>query len=65
MITTEYEYKMDNALDLFSEQEESTEEATYRREFIAAVQEGIDAMNRGEVISLEEMQKEILSWIAK
>lgn len=52
---------MDNALDLFSEQEE----ATYRRELIAAIQEGIDAMNRGEFISLEEMQKEILSWIAK
>ncbi|HYX28814.1 MAG TPA: hypothetical protein VE863_09615 [Pyrinomonadaceae bacterium] len=34
-------------------------------EFIAAVRQGIDELDRGESISLEEVERELPSWIIR
>ena len=40
-------------------------EIARRIEFIAAVQEGFEAIDRGETIPLEEVESELPSWIIK
>lgn len=45
--------------------EVSLYEIARRIEFVAAIQEGIDSLDRGEGIPIEEVEKELPSWITK
>jgi predicted transcriptional regulator len=38
---------------------------TQRLEFLAAVQEGLDQIDGGEVIPHEQVKKELASWLSK
>lgn len=40
-------------------------EIARRIEFVAAVREGFDAIERGETIPLEEVERELPSWIIR
>lgn len=40
-------------------------EIARRIEFVAAIQEGIDSLDRGEGIPLEEIEKEMPSWFIR
>lgn len=42
-------------------EDDSIDEAAYRREFIAAVEEALAEVERGEVVSFEEIKKEFCS----
>jgi len=41
------------------------EDETYPMELIAAVKEGLAELDRGEFFTLEEVEKEIPSWIIR
>ena len=45
--------------------EASLHEIAREIEFIAAVREGIEDLNRGETIPLEQAEKDLPSWIIK
>lgn len=60
MITLER--TMNNTCDEVIDSSEQ-DEVTYRRELIAAVNEAIAEIDRGEFITLEELKKEFSSWI--
>lgn len=41
------------------------DEITQRLEFLAAVQKGLDQVEKGEVVSHEQVKKELASWLSK
>jgi predicted transcriptional regulator len=43
----------------------SLDEITRRLEFLAAVQKGLDQIERGEVVPHEQVKKELASWFSK
>lgn len=43
-------------------QEDPFDDAVYKAEFIAAVKAGIASIERGDFITLEELEKEFHSW---
>ncbi len=45
--------------------EVSLYEIARRIEFVAAIQEGIDSLERGEGIPIEEIEKEMPSWFIR
>ena len=45
--------------------EVSLEEIAERIEFLAAIQKGIDQLDRGEGISHEEVKRQLATWLAK
>ena len=45
--------------------EVSLEEIAERIEFLAAIQKGIDQLDRGEVIPHEEVKRQLATWLAK
>jgi predicted transcriptional regulator len=44
--------------------EASLDEIAQRIEFLAAVQKGIDQLDRGEGISHEEVKRQLAAWLA-
>jgi len=46
-------------------EDDSIDAADYQRKFIAAVQQARESIKRGEVYTLEEIKKEIPSWIIR
>ena len=46
-------------------EDDSIDEADYQRKFIAAVQQARESIKRGEFYTLEEIEKEIPSWIIR
>lgn len=46
-------------------EDDSADAETYTREFIAAVNEGLASIERGDFITFEEFEKEFRSWITK
>ena len=46
-------------------EDDSIDEAAYRKEFITAVEIGLAEIERGEVVSFEEIKKEFSSWFIK
>ena len=45
--------------------EVSLEEIAERIEFLAAIQKGIDQLDRGEGIPHEEVKRQLATWLAK
>ena len=43
----------------------SMRDPVYRAAFIAAVEEGLAELDRGEFVTLEEIKKEFSSWVTK
>jgi hypothetical protein len=46
-------------------EDDSADAEAYTREFIAAVNEGLASIERGDFITFEEFEKEFRSWITK
>jgi predicted transcriptional regulator len=65
-MTTALKQAFDKAAQLSdSEQEAFARFLLEELEFVAAVQEGVDAANRGEVRTVEEVRKMFPEWISK
>ncbi|MCX6958063.1 MAG: hypothetical protein NT164_05970 [Verrucomicrobiae bacterium] len=43
-------------------EDDSIDAADYQKKFIAAVEEGLAELDRGEFVTLEEIKKEFSSW---
>ncbi|WP_040548781.1 hypothetical protein [Pedosphaera parvula] len=41
------------------------DDITHRLEFLAAVQKGLDQVKRGEVVSHDQIKRELASWLSK
>ena len=54
-------------LDVLNElpEEASLEEIAQRIEFLAAIQKGIDQLDRGEGIPHEEVKRQLATWLAR
>ena len=54
-------------LDVLNElpEETSLQEIAQRIEFLAAIQKGIDQLDRGEGIPHEEVKRQLATWLAR
>jgi predicted transcriptional regulator len=65
-MTTALKRAFDKAAELPEREQEAFAHFLLEKlEFVAAVQEGVDAANRGEVVPIEEVRKMIPKWITE
>jgi hypothetical protein len=63
LIMTQKEFVLDVLNEL--PEEASLEEIAQRIEFLAAIQKGIDQLDRGEGIPHEEVKRQLATWLAR